>query len=191
MISPLVALHVGPDAIVFHASQAALCKVPYFRGALLGSSRETAEQVIRMPEEQPIVVAALVEHICTGSYTFTHAGDTHPPDLDQGCFHAQVYAVAVMCDCRTLVADAITNFASVLVRLEGVDVIRLWQAAYERGLTLQMCEGVDAMAEFGKGLPRLLKRLYRDQGEAMKTMLVEFPVLAGDLMCLLVEDCED
>lgn len=189
-MSPLVALHVGPDAVVFHASQAALYKLPFFRGALQHSS-EAADKVIRMPEEQPVVIAALLEHIFTGSYTYTHVGDTPMPDLVQGCFHMRVYAVAARYACPTLVADAMHNFVSVLEQLEGMDVMRLWQAAYESGLTLDVCEHAGVMGKFGVGLPRLLKRLYRDEGEAMKNMVVGFPALASDLMRLLVEDCED
>lgn len=197
-MSPLVALHVGPDSVLFHTYEAALCRVPFFRAALQGQFREAAEKKITIPEEKPEIVAALIEYLSTGNYTYTYADDatTDPngnptPDLAQGCFHVGVYAIAFTYDWPPLVADALSNFLSVLPHLDGMDIVRLWQAAYEKGLTLPLCAEAGRLASFEKVLPKLLNGLYKTHGEDMDNMVVEFPALASDFMRFLVAGCED
>lgn len=197
-MSPVIALHVGPDPIVLHASEATLCRVPFFRAALQGQFREATEKKITIPEEKPEIISALIEYICTGKYTYTYTDDTTTepngapaPDLAQGCFHVRVYAVASMYDCPPLVSSALHNFVEVLSRLEGMDIVRLWQAAYEKGLTLPLCAEASRLGEFTMKLPKVLKGLYKTDGEEMDKMVAELPALASDFMRFLVSDCED
>lgn len=192
-MSPIVALHVGPDAVVFHAYEATLCRVPFFRAALQGQFREATEKKILIPEEKPEIISALVEYICTGNYTYMHDVDaaTPTPDLAQGSFHVRVYAVALMYDWPPLVSDAMDNFLSVLQQLDGMDVVSLWKVAYENGLTLPLSADAGRLASFEKVLPKLLKRLYNTDSEEMDNMVVEFPALASDLMRFLAARCED
>lgn len=192
-MSPIVALHVGPDAIVFHAYEATLCTVPFFRAALQGQFQEAAEKKITMPEEKPEIISALIEYIITGQYTCTYDVDadtspdgTHPPNLTQGCFHVEVYAVAQMYDLPKLVSVALYNFYVVLRELDGMDIVRLWEAAYAKGLTLPICARVGLLGVFEYWLPKLLKGLYKTDGEAMDIMVAEFPALASDIMRHLV-----
>lgn len=197
-MSPVVALHVGPDPIVFHAFEATLCRVPFFRAALQGQFREATEKKITIPEEKPEIISALIEYICTGNYTYTYADDTATdlngaptPDLTQGCFHVHVYAVASMYDCPSLISNALHNFVEVLSQLDGMDIVRLWQAAYEKGLTLPLCAEAGCLAEFTMVMPKLLKGLYKTDGEEMDKMVAELPALGSDFMRFLVSDCED
>lgn len=197
-MSPLVALHVGPDAIVFHAYEAALCRVPFFRAALQGQFREADEKKINMPEEEPQIISALIEFVSNGNYTYTYSDDAATdrhgvpiPDLAQGCFHVRVYAVAAMYDWPPLVADAMHNFAFVLSQLDGMDIVCLWQVAYEKGLTLPLCAEAGGLVEFEKVLPKMLKGLYETDGDAIDAMVVEFPALASDVMRFIVAGCED
>lgn len=198
MMSPVVALHVGPDAVVFYAQEATLCRVPFFRAALQGQFREAEEKKITMPEEKPEIISALIEHTCTGNYTYIYAVDATTdqngaptPDLAQGCFHVGVYAVASAYDWPPLVSDALDNFVSVLSQLRGMEIVRLWQAAYEKGLTLPVCAGTGRLVVFEKVLPKLLKELYKTDGEEMDNMVAEFPALASDFMRFLVSGRED
>lgn len=187
MMSPLAALHVGPDAIVFHAYEATLCRIPFFRTALQGHFEESTTKLIRIPEEQPSTISALIEYICTNTYTYTYDDDSGTvPTLAQGCFHVGVYAVAHMYDCPSLVAHAMGNFIVVLAQLDGIDVVCLWKAAYARGLTIKVCAAAGRMEAFRMVLPGLLKGLYDTEGAEMDKMVVEYPALASDFMRFLV-----
>lgn len=197
-MSPLVALHVGPDAVVFHAYEATLCRVPFFRAALQGQFQEATEKKITMPEEKPEVISALIEYICTGNYTYMYGVDaatdqngTPTANLDQGCFHVRVYAVAHMYDWPPLVSAVLRNFLSVLSQLDEMDIVRLCKTAYENGLTIPLCTEAGRLDEFQKLLPKLLKGLYKSDGEEMDIMIAEFPALASDFMRFLVESCDD
>lgn len=197
-MSPIVELHVGPDAIVFHTNEATLCRLPFFRAALQGEFQETVEKKITIPEEKPEIISALIEYISTGNYTYTYDIDastgsdgTPPPNLAQGCFHVEVYAVAQMYDLPPLVSDALDNFCLILSQLDGMDIVRLWKAAYEKGLTLPMSALACHLDVLEERLPKLLKGLYQTDGEEMDIMVAESPALASDLMRFLVASCED
>lgn len=187
MMSPLVTLHVGPDAIVFHAHEATLCRIPFFRAALQGHFEESTTKLIRIPEEKPSIISALVEYISTETYTYTYNDDSGTiPTLAQGCFHVGVYVVAHMYDCPGLAAHAMGNFVAVLGQMKGMDVVGLWKEAYAKGLMIKVCAAAGRMNRFVMVLPELLKGLYKTESEEMDRMVVEYPALASDLMRLLV-----
>lgn len=197
-MSPVVSILVGPDAFVFHACEATLCRIPFFRAALQGEFKEAVEKKITMPEEKPEIFSALIEHLYTGNYTYTYESDhttetedIPTPDLAQGCFHVSVYAVAFRYDWPPLVSDAMSNFRSVISQLAGMDIVRLWKAAYENGLTLPSCAEEGHLAEFERVLPKLLKGLYKTNSEEMESTVSDFPALANDFMRLLVAGSED
>lgn len=197
-MSSVVTIHVGPEAVIFYGYEDILCRTPFFRAALQGKFKEAAEKIIKMPEEKPEIFSALIEHLYTGNYTYTYDPDATPcangtptPDLAQGCFHASVYAVAFTYDWPPLASDAMSNFLSVLPKLAGMDIVRLWKAGYENGLTLPVCADGGRLAEFGMVLPKLLKGLYKTDGEEMESTVSEFPALANDFMSLLVSGSED
>lgn len=190
-MSPVIAIHVGPDAVILHAYEATLCRIPFFRAALQGGFLEAAEKKIMMPEETSEIFSALIEHLYTGSYTYTYkpdpdVDDTPTADLAQGCFHVRVYAVAFRYDWKPLVDDAVKNFLFVLPMLSGIDIVRLWKAGYEHGLTVAICAGEGRLVEFQKRLPSLLQGLYETDGEEMDSTVAECPALASDFMRLLV-----
>lgn len=195
-MSPIVAIHVGPDAVIFHAYEAILCQISFFKAALQGGFLEATENKIMMPEETSEIFSALIEHLYTGSYTYTHkpnpdTDNTPAPDLAQGCFHARVYAVAFRYDWKPLVDDAVRNFLFVLPMLSGMDIVRLWKAGYEYELTVAVCVGKGLLVEFQKLLPSLLQGLYQTDGEEMDGIVSEFPALASDFMRLLVAAKKD
>lgn len=192
-MSPVVTLLVGTDNVVFHPYEATLCRVPFFRAALQGEFREAAEKKITLPEDVPEIFSTLLEHLYTGTYTYTYVPDattvlrdTLVCNLSEGCFHVSVYAVAFKYDWQPLVDAAVRNFLFVLPKLTGIDIIRLWKAAYEDGLTVSVCSSGGRLDDFQKLLPALLKGLYETDGEEMESTISDLPSLASDIIRLLV-----
>lgn len=197
-MSPVVRLCIGPESVQFHAFEDIICRLPFFRAALQGGFREATEKEITMPEDEPAMVSALIEFLCNGSYTYTYGSEaatkisnseTDAPDADlsEGLFHVGVYAIASKYDCQPLTYSAVKSFKYVLNALEGIDVVRLWKAAYSKGLSLSECdEDDDGLVAFKIGLPKLLKELYVTDCEEIEGTIGEYPVLANDFVRLLV-----
>lgn len=192
IMSTPVVLHVGPAAVVFYAPEATLCRVPFFRAALQGGFREATEKQMNMPEDTPEIFATFLEHLFTGSYTYTYTPDTTvirdipATDLPEGCFHASVYSVAFKYDWQPLVDDAVANFLFVLTKLAGMDIIRLWKAGYVNGLTVAVCEPDGRLVDFVKMLPGLMHGLYNTDAVELADAVSQCPELSYDLMRLLV-----
>lgn len=195
-MSPIVTIFVGPDSVEFHAYQDTLCRLPFFRAALQGEFREASEKKITMPEDEPEIISALIEFLYTGSYTYTYdpeattvsetTEDTPVSDLTEGSFHVSVYTVAFKYDCQLLVRAAVASFTHVLKQLNGISVIRLWKAAYAKGLFLSECENDGDLDEFKGGLAKLLKVLYETDREEMESTISEYPALSSDFLRLVV-----
>lgn len=194
LMSPTVTLLVGPDATVFHASHDILCRLPFFRAALQGEFREAADRRITMPEDEPQTVAALIEFLYTGCYTYPYhtpseastEADAPAADLDEGAYHVGVYATAYKYGCTALVEAALKAFMFVLGQLKGVDVLRLWKGAYSKELLLKAVQGMQDVGEFKAGLPQLLKEMYMAHPTEMERTSVDYPALLHDLLRLVV-----
>lgn len=137
-MSPTVTLAAGPEAREIHASHGILCQLPFFRAALEGKFREATEKKIRMPDDELQSVAALVEFLYTGHYTYSsHNTETEPGisagDVTEGAFHVFVHATANKYGCQQLVDASLASFLHVLSQLKGIDVVRLWVIAYDQG----------------------------------------------------------
>lgn len=188
-ISPVVAVHVAPVALVFYVPEETLCLVPFFRAAL---ERETPGKVLMLPNDKPEIFTALLEHLHTGSYTYTYdpnaitvTNSIPTTNLAEGCFHTRVYHVALRYDWQPLVDDAVGNFLFVLSKLTGMDIVRLWKSAYENKLTLAACARARRSADFETALPALLKKLYETDAEEMASTVAQCPEMANDFMRLL------
>lgn len=191
-MSPIITLRIGPDNTQFRAYEDILCRLPFFRAALQGGFKEASEKTITMPEDDPAIIAALVEFLSTGSYTYTfetdavdETADIPVCDVTQGFFHVAVYATASKYDCEKLVEGSLRNFTYVLKQLKGLDVIRLWKAAYLKGLYLSQFESDRELQAFMKGLQQLVGDAYRTNREEMEGMVSEYPALASDLLRLV------
>lgn len=194
-MSPAVTLVVGCDKVEFHASEATLCRIPFFRASLQGGFLEAVEKKIQFPDESPEILSALIEHLYNGTYTYTYDPEKTPVvddnprcDLPEGCFHVRVYAVAVKYDWQPLVDAALKNFLVVLKDLEGIDIVRLWKVGYLHGLTVPLCAKGGLIADFQSLLPKILKGLYETDAQEMERTVLEMPSLANDFMRLLVCD---
>lgn len=191
-MSPIIILRVGPDKTEFRAYEEILCRLPFFRAALQGSFKEASEKAITMPEDEPEIIAALIEFLYIGSYTYAFAP---PPtgeipavptsDVAQGSFHVSVYAAASKYDCDKLVEGAVRNFTYVMKELKGMDVIELWKAAYGKGLCLGQFEGDGEMKVFMGGLAKLVANAFAEHRGEMEGMVAEYPGLASDLLRLI------
>lgn len=184
-MSPVVTLSAGVDQIEFHASEEILCRLPFFRAALRGGFKEASDKKIGMPEDEPETIAALVEFLYVGSYTYTY--ESLPTgDLREGSFHVHVYAVACKYDYQDLADAAIRSLTCVIKQVEGIDVIRLLKEMYDKDWVASDWEDDEAMTEFKLRLPAVLKGLYVTHREDMKSIMSECPNLADDLLRLVV-----
>lgn len=191
-MSPIIILRIGPDKTEFRAYEDVLCRLPFFRAALHGSFQEASEKAITMPEDEPETIAALIEFLSTGSYTYTYpvsepidvdtATDIPTSDVAQGTFHVAVYAVASKYDCDKLVQGALINFTYVIKQLQGLEVMELWKAAYVKGLFLAQFEGDAVLRTTLAGLQGLVGDAYRTHREEMESMVSEYPALASDIL---------
>lgn len=194
-MSPIIILRIGPDKTEFRAYEDILCRLPFFRAALHGGFQEASEKAITMPEDEPETIAALIEFLSTGSYTYSYpvpqpsdagtAADIPTSDVAQGTFHVAVYAVAAKYDCDKLVQGALSNFTYVMKQLQGLDVIELWKAAYVKGLYLAQFEDDPDLRTFMEGLQSLVGNVYRAHREEMENMVSEYPALASDILRLI------
>lgn len=194
-MSPIIILRIGPDNTQFRAYEDILCRLPFFRAALQGSFKEASEKTITMPDDEPSTIAALIEFLSTGSYTYTfqpekaddfaEMHDTPPADVTQGSFHAEIHAMASKYDCRELAECSLKNFAFVVRRLKGLDVIRLWKAAYLKGIYLTQFEADGDLLPFIKQLHQLVGDAYETDREEMEAIVSLDPALASDLLRLI------
>lgn len=147
-----------------------------------------------MPEDEPQHVSALIEFLYTGGYTYAYsspqvlASDTPPADLAEGSFHVGVYNMAFKYDCQPLVKASLTSFLGVLRQLKGIDVIRLWKAAYDKELGLATVAADPRLEGFKKNLIELLRELYAKHRQEMDRTSVDYPALINDLLYLLVSE---
>lgn len=193
-MSPIIKLLVGPDpAVVFYASQETLCRLPFFRAALQGGFREASTHEMRMPDDEPHTVAALIEFQYTGRYAYpfrpsSEAVDEEQlpvADLTEGTYHVGVYATAHRYGCTGLEEEARKAFAFVLGELKGIEVLRLWKCAYARELCLAAVKDDEEMSWFGSGLAALVRELVAGHLTEMEQTAVDFPMLMLDLLSLV------
>ncbi|KAI5786951.1 hypothetical protein DFH27DRAFT_223754 [Peziza echinospora] len=181
--SPVVSLIVGTPGIVFSVREDAICKLPFFHAALHGGFCEAASKTIRMPEDDPPIIAALMEYLLTGRYTYAYDNPEPLPtgDVKQALFHLNLYAAAKKYDCGALVKAAVEIFSGILEKLDGPAMLVLLKAAYVGGMSISEL--------FPAGIKNLKKQMvgvYKSQPEVMTELIDEFPDLVGDLFRLLV-----
>lgn len=146
-----------------------------------------------MPEDEPQFVAALIEFLYTGSYTYPYRASQEVggevaikllapvTELAEGVYHVGVYTTAQKYGSTELGEAALKAFMFVLRELKGVDVLNLWEAAYEKDLTLTVVEERVEVETFRVGLPLLMKELYTLHPTEMREMSVAYPTLLDDL----------
>ncbi|RPB06942.1 hypothetical protein P167DRAFT_609774 [Morchella conica CCBAS932] len=201
IMSPIATLLVGPKPDVFHVYERIVCRLPFFTAALNGQFREASHKRILMPEDDPSSIAALVEFLYTGHYTYPHISEdkSSSPDVSEdesfssdvplvdsaeGIFHIGVYVVASKYDCQELSKAAIVSVANVLDGLKGIESVRLWKEAYQSGLNLGH---VKDFPELNSKMVGMLKEVYAEHQEEMAMTVKDIPELGNDLLKLMVE----
>lgn len=196
-MNPVVTLYVGEERVEFHAHQDTLCHLPFFQAALLGSFKESSEQAIDMPEDDPSHISALIEFIYTGNYTYTYDpegvrlydGSTSPiGDLAEGLFHVGVHTTASKYGCEGLVEIATKHFQVVVGELDCINALRLWKTAYSDGL--QFPGRIKGFGQYRsrEGLVAWVKELFDKHREEMEKTISEFPMLSSDLLRITTGD---
>lgn len=193
-MSPVVILTVGVDEIEFHAYEDLLCQLSFFRAALRSGFKETTDKKISMPEDEPLVIAALIEYLYVGNYTYTYGRDlgsveknnVPPPDMKEGSFHLRVYATSFKYDCQGLAQAAMGSLVFVLQRLDGMAVVQLLKESYDRGCGTALWGMGEEMSTLKKRLPEILKGVYVTHDKDMADIILECPALANDLLRLSV-----
>lgn len=193
-MSPVVTLIVGEEGTEFHACENILCRLPFFSAALLTGFKETVEKKITMAEDDPEIIAALVEFLYVRSYTYSFdpnqdgikTPQTSPCDLNEGSFHLRLYVAAFKYDCPDLAKAAKESLIYVLSQLDGIDILELLKETYDRGCDIATWGAGEDMAKFKCKLPEILERLYVTHSEEMKNIVFDCPALANDLLRLSV-----
>lgn len=183
----IITLFVGKERVQFSVHKDTLCQLPFFQAALSGGFKEAAEQVIALPEDNPNHVSALIEFLYTGNYTYPYPDTV---DLPDGCtvpagdtaecmFHIGIYVVASKYDCQGLVQLAAWHFEYTESELDGIDVLRVWEAAYEVDIRFS---ARTVGKRSGDGLAGWVKKMFREHREEMEEAFAESPMLAADLL---------
>lgn len=190
-MTPGVTLTVGPDKTKFYANEEALCRLPFFKAALQGAFREAVEKTIDMPEDDPIAVAAMVEFLYTGRYTYAYdstdtagLGNEPPGTFAEGMFQVAVCTTASKYGCLQLKDGAWKVFETVLQDASDIDRLRLWKAAYSDGWQLLGFDGKLHEGQTQEELRRWVGVLFEDHGAEMDAALLEDQKLARDLLRL-------
>lgn len=196
-MSSIITLTVGEQGIDFYTNEDVLCRLPFFHAALHNGFKETMEKKIAMPDDEPEIIAALIEFLASGRYTYTYRPppgavqtqnleNTAPCDLMEGSFHLRIYAMAFKYDCQGLVSAAMESLIDVLRELGGIDIIHLLKEIYLRGFDIDMLAKGGNVDTVKRKLPGILQRVYEAHGKEMKDIACQCPELANDLLCLSV-----
>lgn len=193
-MSPVITLIVGETGTEFYAHEDILCRLPFFRAALNSGFKESADKKITMPEDEPEIIAALVEFLFVKTYTYTYnpgqesakGKQTSPCDLREGSFHLRLYATAFKYGCEELAGAALTSLVHTLQQLDGIEVVKLLKETYDRGCDTAVWGAGEDMKAFKRRLPGIIKRVYVTDGEEMKGIVAECSDMANDLLQLAV-----
>lgn len=146
-MAPIITLFVGQERTKLHVHEDLLCKLEFFQACLSGYFREASAKTINMPEDHPNIVSALVEYLHTKSYTYPYEAKEPQEstkqsevgvggvselteDFDEGLFHLAVYELAWKYIYEKLIEVAQKRLHVVMGRLNDIDILRLWKAAY-------------------------------------------------------------
>lgn len=184
LMSPIITISVGHDGLEFHAHDEILRTLPALAEAVGRQPDRGWTTTITLPDDDPTVVAALLEFLYTGTYTYATSASPAIPhgELDEGCFHIGVYFAAAKYGCAELAATAAGNMRAIATELDGVGALRLWRAAYPAGLRLISNTRDVAMYRRGEGLVSWVKGLFREEEREMEETMLECPMLACDLL---------
>lgn len=203
-MNPDVKIYAGPNRTEYHASEESLCKLEFFRACLQGKFKEATEKAINMPDDDAAAVAALIEFLYTGRYTYAYTQDgtelragsagaiLHIPvtDILQAEFHLAVYSVASKYDFQALGAAAAQNLRVITREADVVRVLQVCEAMYRDGLQISDLGKGETSAGFKGRLTEWVKSLCNEHRVELVTATGKYPDLACDLMDLATKESE-
>lgn len=188
-MSPLVLLQTGTTRVSFHAHEDIICRLPFFRAALQGGFREAIEKIVKMPDDEPDIIAALLEFLYRGSYTYiVDSADTEDPPakgIDEALFHIRLHALACKYDCEALAVVERRSMAYVLDGLNGMDIAVVVREMFESGWVIGDHDGGGEMASVAKRIPGIIRELYGACEEELHRVRAECPEFAAELVRLM------
>lgn len=186
-MTPSVTLTVGPDGTKLYANEETLCRLPFFKAALHGGFREAVERTIVMTEDDPFAVAAMIEFLYTGSYTYAFDStneENTAGTLAEGLFHISLCTTASKYECLQLADGAWKALGTVLQDTSDLDRFRLWKAAYKHGLQIPELTDHPQRVKAQEELRKWVGVLFKDHREEVDETLFEDQQLACDLLRL-------
>lgn len=136
-----------------------------------------------MPDDEPALVASLLEFLYVGSYTYM---SDNAKDKDEASFHIRLYTMAGKYGCTALESVEQKSVAYVLDGLKGLDVMKVVKEMDERGLGAKDWSPLEEYFLVKKRIPVIISELYAAGGEEIEGLWAECPGLAADLMRLMI-----
>lgn len=194
LMSPTITLSAGPDGTKLYANEDTLARLPFFAAALQGGFKESFDKIINMPQDKPHAVAAMIEFLYTGSYSYAYipttgdtTGNVSLATLAEGRFHIAVCSTASKYGCVVLRDGALKAFKAVLGDTSDLERLRLWQAVYSDELDLPELKDDPQMLGTFSGqeeLRRWIGALFSEYRDEMDTAMLDDQYLARDLLRL-------
>lgn len=196
----MITLYIGQDRVKYHAHEDTLCQLPFFQAALQGQFKEAETKTIDMPEDDPDAVAALLEWLYTGKYSYEGiklhentmkrgASESLEPSLAflQGLFHLEVFVVACKYDCPTLEIESRKSYYKSHQQIFAIDSLRLFKAACTANARLPPVRVDPYSPENVAALvvdvtKRWVQILFEHHDEEIQNTLEEFPALATGIL---------
>lgn len=195
-MAPTVTILAGIAPTEYHVSERILCTLPFFQACLQGQFNEASEKIIKMPDDDADAVAALLEFLYTGSYTYTYdssqtalragsAGgilDIPISDLRQALFHLTVQTLGCKYDCQALVVAARQNLRIVTREVDAIEFLQVCEAMYRDGLLISDLGDAEEGAVFKARITAWVNSLCVRHRERLVGATVRYPQLACDLL---------
>ena len=182
---PAKPIIVGLPPTPTFVSQTVIDKLPFFATASQGE--DSVPKVTILPGDNAEVIAAFIEYIKTGSYTYYRGNNSPgaavpPVDLKQALFHVEFYATAIKYSCEEVASKVLGVVQYSLSGLNGVDSLAVWTAGYrhECGLTIEKMERLTGVEK----LMAKLKNLGTFHARELADTARDCPPLAGDMLVL-------
>lgn len=208
--SPMITLKVGPDtlehpAVILYAHSEVLQKLPFFAAALSGNFLEATTHVIKMPEDNPEIVAKLIQFLYTGTYTIDKelipplsaaaklGADGKRSSTYHKLFHASVFLLAEKYDCKYLLKLSSTNMDMIALE-ESWERLAYWVSVYEASPPQSALRIANSLSTYRAASARSwILRLWEDEGGGsgarkkegkLIQVFTKCPELARDLLVL-------
>lgn len=188
---------MGPDQTIFYAPAATLCLLPFFNAAINGGFEEAALRAIKLPDDHPSTISALIEFLATGAYSFAfrmnpEVASASQCGAEEAAFHVGVYVAAHKYDCQGLATAARRNFRELLKDVKGLELVTVWIAAYEAGMRVHGNWGASNVEPLDETVIKQIKEMIESDDAEVERAIREIPDLGMDLLKIAVTmACKD